>query len=170
MENFDNYLKEHNRHIKIKYKKDILSFLEWAAQFKLQENEFCLHHFQGYINHIQESPIKQHAISMMLSSLRHYGYMLVSTGTANKQLAADLYIKSIYKQPLPTLLTHEEVLQIWNEWQPKGIAGKRNKVVLGIKIFQGLTEDELKHLQPEHMIYSIEKSKYQRPLRGNQEP
>ncbi len=159
MENLDNYLKKHSPNIQVKYKKDIELFLEWAVPFKLQENEFCLQHFQGYINHIQEKSIKNHAISMALTALRHYGYMLVSTGTANEKLAADLYIKGIHKQALPSLLSYEEVLRIFKQWQPKGIAGKRNKVILGIKVFQALTEDELKHLQPEHIDLTNRKIK-----------
>jgi len=166
IEDFTNYLKGHSESIQALYCRYVRQFIQWTEPFGLSQKELGLQHFQGFIGYLQEEGIKLHLLNLALSSLRHYGYMLVVTGKASKELSTDLYIKGISKHPFPPLFSKKELLDIHESWKVNGMAGKRNKLILGMIIHQALTGDELGHLQPEHLNLATGKVKVPKTFAG----
>jgi len=150
MEDFKNYLRHHSKSLREGYCWCVRLFLEWLAGFNLDPQQLQLSHFQGYINHLQEEDCKGYKVRLTIAALRNYGHMLVLTGKANEKLAMELYIKSVHKEPFPSLFEWDELEQINQEFSTPGIVGQRNKVVLNLLVYQGLTPEEVINLYPQH--------------------
>jgi len=151
MDDFKQYLSGHSKSLTEGYVWRVRLFLEWLAEFNLQQEELQLGHFQGYISHLQEEDNKAYKIRLSISALRNYGYMLVLNNKANEKLAMELYIKGIYKTPFPSLFEWNELEQMYHDFNTPGIVGQRNKRVLNLVIYQGITPEEAINLFPEHL-------------------
>ncbi len=145
MEDFKAYLNDHqlSKSLIEGYCWCTRLFLEWLVEFNIQPKELQLSHFQGYINHLQEVEEKEYKVRLTIAALRNYGYMLVVTGQSNEKLAMELYIKGIYKEPFPSLFEWEELEEIYQEFSTPGIVGQRNRIILSLFFFQGLTPEEI---------------------------
>jgi integrase/recombinase XerD len=134
---YENYLKKHyfpyfeNREIaleKVKYT-DLLEYIN-----DLQEKDFSV----NYINHI-------------LSAVRHYYNFLKSTKQVTKNPAAELFIKGRVRRIPHDLFSTEKLEEIYTEFKQSGIVGKRNKIILGLIIYQALSSGELGLLEGLHL-------------------
>lgn len=153
MDDFKTYLSTYSKSLAESYVWRARLFLEWLEEFNLKAEDLQLSHFQGYINHLQETEDKLYKVRLTIAALRNYGYMLVNTGQANEKLAMELYIIGVYKEPFPTLFEWEEVKRIYNQFSTPGIVGQRNKAVLNLLVYQGLAAEEVINLYPKDLDF-----------------
>lgn len=113
---------------KVKYT-DLLPFVS-----ELQEKNFSV----NYMNHI-------------LSTVRHYYNYLKTTQKVTKNPAAELFIKGSVRRIPHDLFSTEKLEEIYTGFNQTGIVGKRNKILLGLIIYQGLNTTELNLLEPIHL-------------------
>ena len=113
---------------KVKYT-DILAYVS-----DLQEKDFSI----SYINHI-------------LSAVRHYYNYLKVIEKVKRNPAAELFIKGSVRRIPHDLFSTEKLEEIYTGFNQTGIAGKRNKILLGLIIYQGLNTTELNLLEPVHL-------------------
>jgi integrase/recombinase XerD len=92
--------------------------------------------------------------------VRHYYNFLKYTGqtcgehgrrTIKNNPAAGLYIRGRQRTIPHDLLTADQLEEMYNGFKQRGIAGKRNKIMLGLLIYQGLNTNELEQLEPGHL-------------------
>src|SRR5690554_6033242 len=105
----------------------------------------------GYINDLQEKDFSVNYINHILSAVRHYYNYLKTTKEVTKNPAAELFIKGAVRRIPHDLFSTEKLEEIYTEFNQNGIAGKRNKILLGLIIYQGLNTTELSLLEPIHL-------------------
>ena len=124
-------------------------FAAWIERNYVKSEELCYQHLLNFIEHRQKEGEKN--IDMQLSATRHYCQYLISTEQVTKSFTVDFYIKGIAVKPPDALLTKERLQFIYENYQHKGLMGKRNKVMLGLLIYQALSPAEMEVLKPEHI-------------------
>lgn len=105
----------------------------------------------GYVKHCRENGLKQGYIIKLMGVVRHYYNYLKYTGKVNNNPAAGLYIKRQRSRLPHDLLTAEQLEEMYTGFNQKGLAGKRNKIMLGLMIYQGLNTQELILLESHHL-------------------
>jgi integrase/recombinase XerD len=150
MKPFEEYLaaKGHSEKTRASIIKGVRQFETWAfsQHFKRIDSagypEILL-----YIKHCTASGNAKKTISLKLLFLRHYFDFLVKTGHVNDNPVEGIQMKGVKRHALHNILSREELDKLYEVYVHPGITGQRNKVVLGLFIFQGIRSEELALLQ-----------------------
>lgn len=138
-------------------------FLTWLESENLQVQETTYNDMLSFIDYCNlegatlsgvEGNSKRQINSKLRSIRNFYEYLkTVKTGHCPVSInpAANLILKGI-RQKLPSnIINYAELEKLYQSYQTNDNRSKRNKVVLGLFIYQGLTTEELHKLEPEHL-------------------
>jgi integrase/recombinase XerD len=127
------------------------SYLAWAGQEQIIVTEATYNDLLTYIDYLTTEGNSKTLINRKLSSIRkYYGYLQYS-GTATKNPATGLFIKDKQHTVPSNLLTLEELTAIYENYQVTDLRGQRNKVMIGLLVYQALTREELEKLGVGHV-------------------
>jgi len=126
-------------------------FLKWLDKERLLEGETTYNDLMEFINWCKlESKSKRH-INTIIRSVRNYYDYLKTNQAEIINPAANLHLKGI-KHKLPhDILSIEMLEEIYNAYPVIDNRTQRNKIMLGLFIYQGITTGELKKLQAAHV-------------------
>jgi len=126
-------------------------FLKWLEIENLQPNETRYNDLLNFIDYCNlEGKSKKH-INRKLSSIRNYYDFLKQQSPNIINPALNLNLKGI-KQKLPSnLINFQELENLYQSFETATNREKRNKIILGLLIYQGVTTEELKQLEPNHL-------------------
>jgi integrase/recombinase XerD len=97
-----------------------------------------------------EGMSKKH-INTVLLSVRNYYQFLKRENETIINPATNLYIKGIVKKMPTSIINYQELENLYQSLETKDNRGKRNKVILGLLVYQGLTTEELHQLEPNNL-------------------
>jgi integrase/recombinase XerD len=121
-------------------------FLIWMEKEGLQEPGTTYNDLLVFIDCCRmENKSKKH-INTMLRSIRNYYDYLKSTGEAIINPAANLYLKGVRHKLPHDIISFESLSQLYQSYPVIDNRSKRNRIILGILIYQGITTDELMRL------------------------
>lgn len=140
-----------------RYVKDAEMFIKWAAKENVQIEEVSysdvLHYIQSKRNHV-----KQRTISTIVNSIKHYFNYLSTINQNIENPTTQIQIKGVKRKTLYHILSKQELESLYNNFElpdenskyknhnwfkTSQLASKRNKVILGLIIYQGLGSVEL---------------------------
>ncbi len=123
-------------------------FLNWLESEHLQLEETRYNDLLNFIDYCKlEGNSKKH-INSKLRSIRNYYEYLKRQDPDIINPAANLYLKGI-RHKLPSgIIKHQELEKLYNNYKTKTLGDKRNKVILGLLVYQGITTGELHRLEP----------------------
>lgn len=133
------------------YKRVLNVYFTWVGSDGRESEQLTYSDLLGYIKHHQNKGQNQYYISQQLTAIRHYYSYLKYTGEIKNNPAAGLYIRGRKRTVPHDLLTAAQLEQLYQDYEPKGLSGKRNKTMLGLLVYQGLTSGELEQLEPLHL-------------------
>ena len=126
-------------------------FLNWMESEGLQELGISYNDLLVFIDCCRmENKSKKH-INTMLRSIRNYYDYLKSTGEAIINPATNLYVKGVRHKLPHDILSLETLEAIYHSCPVIDNRSKRNKIILGIMIYQGITTDGLMKLTTHHI-------------------
>ena len=126
-------------------------FLNWLEAENLRAEETRYNDLLNFIDHCNlEGKSKKHINSKLCSIRNYYDYLK----TQNPEItnpASNLYLKGV-RQKLPSnIISIERLEQLYQEYPLTDTRTKRNRVILGLLIYQGVTTEELKQLERNHV-------------------
>lgn len=133
------------------YKRCLKVFFAWTKSQSLDSVEVEYSDLLEYVRYCGEREYKRDYISKLLGAVRHWYTFLKYTNQINSNPAAGLFLRGRCKRLPHDLLTLEQMEEIYSSYARKGPAGKRNKIMLGLMIYQALTSFELDLLEPHHL-------------------
>jgi integrase/recombinase XerD len=147
-ENFKIYLQEkHFAKDTIKpYVNYTAYFLNWLEQNRLLPEKTTYNHILQFIEYCRENDKSDRVINRMLSAIRHY-YKHLGQTKDMKNPAAGVYIKGTPRTIPGNLVDFEELEELYNTYKIVDNRTKRNKIMLGMFIYQFPTVEEIKLLQ-----------------------
>lgn len=90
-------------------------------------------------------------VNRKLLSIRHYYKYLQCLDRSVRNPAAGIHIRGKRRKAIGNLIPFEELEPLYREYEVKDNRAFRNKAILGLIIYQGLTADELLRLEVDHL-------------------
>lgn len=123
------------------------SFLAWTIGQQTQITEVTYNELLTYIDHSTTEGDSKTLLNRKLSAIRKYYDYLLYNGKATKNPATGLFIKNKQHTVPSNLLTPEELTAIYENYQITDLRSQRNKVIIGLLVYQALTREELEKLE-----------------------
>jgi integrase/recombinase XerD len=127
------------------------SFLAWITREQTYENEVSYNDLLTFMDHCTGEGDSNTLVNRKLSAIRKYYGYLQHSGRQVKNPAAGLYIKT-RRQTIPAnLLTAEDLAALYDNYQVTDLRSQRNKVIIGLLVYQGITREEVEKLEVHHV-------------------
>jgi len=154
MEYFKEYLtiKGHTKSTAAGMIKVVNRFKNWLTQENLEEETINYNDVMAYVNTLRKQGIKQRTIQQYIGIIKtYYTFLQNEKKTITNNPVVSLKIQGVKRRELYDLFTEEELEQIYKNYQGETPIKRRNKVMLGLIIYQGLKTEELAAIQPEDL-------------------
>jgi site-specific recombinase XerD len=129
-------------------------FSEWAEKENIALPEMAYNDILAYINYCKQLGNKPITIRGNIGCIKHYYAMLIDEQDVTDNPCTSVAIKGIVRVKLHETFTPAELADIYRKYQEKysqntnQLVYKRNKVMLGLVIYQALRTEELARLVP----------------------
>jgi site-specific recombinase XerD len=106
-----------------------------------------------YIEELKKTGIKTNTLQSYIGSLKIYFNYLQHENYRADNPIQNINIKGKTKTVLGLLLTADELEDLYYSYETKNndLARKRNKIIIGLLVYQGIHSKELQHLKQEHI-------------------
>lgn len=134
-------------------------FMTWCDQEGMEPEEAGYRDLLAYVQHLRKrGTIKPITMQKYMGTLRHFFAWQVKTGKRDDNPAIDIDIQDIQRKVLQVMLSRQELERIYQQYgssevseaakaqnwaKASALATKRNKAILGLLVFQGLTSHEI---------------------------
>lgn len=141
------------------YVLDVMRFEIWAEKENISLEAISYNDVLHYIQY-KKKKVTQSTISHLVNSLKHYYNYLVFIGNLQHNPTDQIQIKGIQRKKLYDILSKQELENLYHSYELKEdkknenknwykkseLTHKRNKVMIGLLVYQGLNATELNHL------------------------
>ncbi|MCE5347841.1 MAG: tyrosine-type recombinase/integrase [Bacteroidales bacterium] len=148
LKGFKSYLKDlGNGENTIRQKSNYAGYyLKWLAEEGLQVEDASYNDLLNFIDYCKlESDSNTH-INRKLSSIRDYYEYLKTHDQLIINPATNLYLKGSCHKIISGIINFKELESLYQDYPTITLRQKRNRVILGLLIYQGVTTDDLKRL------------------------
>jgi site-specific recombinase XerD len=159
MSTFGDYLlsKGHTTQTVATEQRELARFMVWCDQENMEPEEAGYRDLLAYVQSLRKKgTVKPITLQKYMGTLRHFFAWQVKTGKRDDNPAIDIDIQDIQRKVLQVMLTRQELERIYQSYGTKelkeqaqnwakasALATKRNKAILGLLVFQGLTSHEV---------------------------
>ncbi len=126
-------------------------FLNWLELESLHEEQSRYNDLLNFIDYSKLEGKSKKQINSILRSIRNYYDYLKQTQPNLINPAANLYLKGTRHKLPSNIIAFNELESIYESYPSTTNREKRNKVILGLLIYQGLTTEELHKLEHSHL-------------------
>lgn len=166
---FTNYLKkkEYSKRSIKNYEEQLSQFKQWLKAEELDPNKIHYTDLLCFIKEKKAIGASKNTQSRLLVTIRYYYNYLKEKQEVTHNPAGSLYLKGIPRRLPHNLINEEQLKNIYEGYQVETAVKKRNKVILGIVIYQGLTTKEISFLTPKDLELRLGKLKVPGTKRSN---
>ena len=153
----NNYSKSTIEH----YLKRIEEFTAWSKKYGVKSSEIDYKTCLKYIKYLQRKRIQVQTINNNIVTLRNYFNYLIETNKRAENPIEEVSVKGTVKRVLHNLLDADELEDLYYSFETENfnkyakkktkLTAKRNKVITGLIVYQGLNTTNLKSLLLEHL-------------------
>jgi len=126
-------------------------FLAWLAETSYALEQITYTEILDYADQLKQEGKGINLINRMTLSLRYYFNYLQHERKINYNPAAGINLKGSIRTVPNNLLTKEELENLYHAYQVTDERTHRNKMIIGLLVYQALTREELETLKPEHL-------------------
>jgi len=122
-------------------------YLRWGEVEGIEIGEARYRDIIAYIQSMQEKNHESRFINRVVLAVRRYYHYL----GVPKNPAAGIYIRGATSKVPADIIPYPEIIELYESYQGLDNRTKRNKVMLGLMLYQAVTTKELHHLEPHHI-------------------
>ena len=143
--------------------KTVKRFIDWLAIENIETENASYNDILAYVNYQKKRGNKQRTLQVYTNVIKHFYNCLQQEDTITDNPASNVMIKGIKRKVLQEILTPEELETIYKSFDAEkrkyeqgkkippqdnnDLARKRNKIILGLIIYQGMRTEELARLE-----------------------
>ncbi|MCP4487485.1 MAG: tyrosine-type recombinase/integrase, partial [Gammaproteobacteria bacterium] len=136
----------------------ILFFLKWVDKQQIEPEQISYQDLLAFMRHCSQKGTSQKTIQSYLITIKHFYNHLEETRlsdgqvehvAANPTLGID--VKGIKRKVLYHILESHQLHQLYNQYPNECYPDQRNKIMLGLLVYQGLKVNELSRLEIDHI-------------------
>jgi len=126
-------------------------FLEWLEAQQISPEDCSYNDLLSWIDRLKQNGDNIKLINRKLLSVRHWFsfFQLKNKEAANP--AAGLHLKSSRKRLVSGIVSFDNLEKLYQSYPVTDDRTLRNKVILSLLVYQGITTDELHHLETGHV-------------------
>lgn len=153
----NNYSKSTIEH----YLKRVVEFTAWSKKYGVKASEIDYKTCLKYIKYLQQKRIQVRTINNNIVTLRNYFDYLIETNKRAENPIEEVSVKGTVKRVLHNLLDADELEDLYYSYETENfnkytnhktqLTAKRNKIITGLIVYQGLNTTNLKSLLLEHL-------------------
>jgi site-specific recombinase XerD len=150
MKGFKLYLKHRKGHSDTTisgYTKHLKLFIDWLEREGIEPKHVRHQDIVAYMRHIDIATRSPQTIKQMVVAVRHYYDYLVMTGKVRSNPAVGVIKRGERKRALRDVLTEEQLHNLYTSFPENTLMGIRNKMIVGLLVYQGLNAGELARLE-----------------------
>lgn len=143
------------------YEKRLKEFTKWLKKKHLNAIEIDYKTCLKYIKYLQQKLLQVQTINNHIVTLRNYFDYLIAINDRTENPLEDVSVKGTVKRVLHNLLEADELEDLYYSYETESfskysnyktkLVAKRNKVITGLLVYQGLNTTNLKSLLLEHL-------------------
>ena len=126
-------------------------YWNWLELENLEAEQVTYNDLLLFMKHCQHTGKKQKTIQHYLIVVKHFYDHLIREERITINPASDIIVKGVKRKILYHILEAHELHELYNKYDDESLKGKRNKVMLGLLIYQGLQTEELTLLEIDHI-------------------
>ena len=141
---------------------NIKRFLEWLEKENIEAENTSYRDLLAYVKYLKNKNNKQRTQQVTVNAIKHFYNFLQSEETVTENPANIILIKGIKRKTLHEILTPEELGTLYRNYNTEikrepgkrmppqknnALARVRNKIILGLIIYQGLRTEELARIE-----------------------
>lgn len=142
------------------YSRRVSIFFEWANDHSIKLRKVTYSHMMDYIAHQKRKGMTPRGINQDQIALRYY---FESLGMKNNP-SEDIHVKGTPKSIPKDILSSEQLQQLYTDCDSNTAHRLRDKVIVGLMVFQGATAGDFELLQPKDI--DLNKGKIKLPKRS----
>lgn len=138
----------------ITYAEATANFLKWCGQENISDAAEVSHNdIIAYIKHCTDRGVSQKTAAHYILSIKQYYNYLIKEDVAKENPCSYIVIKGIKRKILYDIIPFEQLEKLYHSYTTNAahnwfeVTRKRNKVMLGLLIYQGLQSEELSRLE-----------------------
>lgn len=136
------------------YNKSLLQYIVWTENNQIEAEQSTYNEVISYVQHLKNKSIKQRTIQLHINSLKHYFNWLIKRELRDNNPTLNINIKGIKRRKLYNIISKSILEKIYHDYKVENLKkeedaniAKRNKIILGLMIYQGLGTLELNRLE-----------------------
>jgi site-specific recombinase XerD len=122
-------------------------FLTWLSRQGITPEQVSKTDVLAYMKHCQKNGATQRTIQNYLSMIKHYYTHLIERKEIETNPVTGIKVQGVKRKSLYHIFQPEELHAIYNNFDDDSLKGRRNKVMLGLLVYQGLKSEELSALE-----------------------
>ena len=122
-------------------------YLEWISKENIEIRAARYKDIIAFIQSMQSEDHNSRFINRVVLAVRHY-YQYLSVP---KNPAAGIFIRGATSKVPIDIVSYPEIIKLHEQYQALDNRTKRNRVMLGLMVYQAVTTRELHHLEPHHI-------------------
>ncbi|MGY3214556.1 tyrosine-type recombinase/integrase [Mucilaginibacter sp. HD30] len=126
-------------------------FLEWVEEASLAAIQVTHADVLEFADQLKQDGYTIRLINRVMVAVRYYFTWLQYTGQATHNPAAGIILKGTIRHVPHDLLAQTELEALYESYPITDERTHRNKVIVGLMVYQALTRDELQTLRSEHL-------------------
>jgi site-specific recombinase XerD len=158
------------------------TFIKWLTKENIEIEHVSYNDILAYVNHKKNHGNKPRTMQLFISALNRFFNYMVEEHNLPENPASNVLIKGIKRKTLVEILSTEELETIYKTYSTENkihkhnkippqkinqLARKRNKILLGLIIYQGLKTEELAKIELQDLQLKEGKINVQGGLRTN---
>ncbi len=136
-------------------------FLSWLEKEHLTTDQVGYNDMLCFIDHCRLEDKSKRLTNRMLSCIRHYYQYLKEMDPGIPNPALNLNLRGVQRKVPTGMISYKTLEDLYRGWLRKTAKDKRNRVILGLLIYQGVTTGELGRLDVRHV--NLDKAKIRIP-------
>jgi len=132
-------------------KRTVGLYWKWLAQENIEADQASYQEVLSYIKSLQHQGVTQRTIQHYLVSIKHYYDHLIEAKKVVQNPATGIKVQGVKRKILYHIFQPHELNAIYNGHKDESLKGRRDKVILGLLIYQGLRAEELGRMETNHI-------------------
>jgi integrase/recombinase XerD len=123
-------------------------FLQWLDSEGITLQDCKYNDLLSFTKKLRENGLNPNNLNKHLRGVKYYFEYSKGLGKVAYNPAANLTVRGEYITLPKGILSKEQIEQVYNEYEANTPVQKRNKVILGLYVYQGLIREEMERLEP----------------------
>lgn len=131
--------------------KTVTIFLKWLERENMEAGQVSYQDILGFMKYCSKKGASQRTVQHYMNAVRHYFAHLEEEGIVACSPAMGINVKGVKRKTLYHILEPHELHALYNRYPDDSLKGRRDKVMLGLLVYQGLKSEELGRLETSHV-------------------